>query len=167
MSELTERLRSRAWEHRQHRALRDQAARHIDDLAAELAASETYRANLAQAHMDQAGRIRELEAALREIADAEPENWHNLGCAFEMQKTAKAALATAETACEHKGLRYTTADDALVEGIQPVRCQTCGQIVPETAEEPLLCDGCGHTIAEHSRLGDCPTKKTKGGDRGC
>lgn len=33
-------------------------------------------------------------------------------------------------ACQHKGRRYTTADDPLVNGAQPVRCQDCGEIVP-------------------------------------
>lgn len=39
----------------------------IRTLTAELAASERYRENLAQGHVDQADRIRALEAALRKV----------------------------------------------------------------------------------------------------
>jgi hypothetical protein len=73
---------------------------HLSDyntLAAELAASERYRANLAQGHVDQADRIRALEAALAEVGRT-----CNGECGCKGYQYANGGLPQAETACGEK-----------------------------------------------------------------
>lgn len=34
--------------------------------------------------------------------------------------------------CDHKGRRYASIDDPMVDDVQPVRCADCGGLVPNT-----------------------------------